>query len=334
MFANGGAATGQMLSFFERKSSGKILRYEHRSQAVSTYEYITNETPTTMTNAAICLERFTALLGHRRQTNELASSEAEMSRRQRLESFLSTSTSCVSAPRLSSEVSAQPSLTNNPMKAMGAKITVERNSVSSLPRTLLENVVLSLDHLINARLHQLAQLLVRRTMDAVLKQNEMAHHPSSLQNLDVAAMLVSKEGILPVVFLHTESVFRTLPLTKGFLKINATTQIVVLPFVFTIVVVARIVGTKTVQVRITAPGAIVGTLSNIDDRIDQAEVKIDTARLHRSMKMRSDQIVKKAYDTALSLVQIKSPGQGVQSSSQPPHQPGQKEQALRAIDHA
>ena len=141
-----------------------------------------------------------------------------------------------------------------------------------------------------------------------MQENERALQPAAKHNIYAAAMLVAMEGVLPVVLLHTETIFRTLPLSKGFLKVKAASQIVALPFVLTVVVVAKIVGAKMVQVRITAPGAIVGTFSNLDDRIDQAEVQIDTARLYRSMKKRCDQIVKKAYDTALSAVQGKSSG--------------------------
>ena len=258
-----------------------------------------------MTDAAICLERFTTLLGHHHQPNKLASLEAETKSLQRLETFLSTSTSCVSAPRLTSQLSAQSLSTNRPEKAMGAKIRVERNAVSSLPKTLLENVVRSLDHLLDARLHQLAQCLLKRFNDTLMQENEGTLHLSATQSVHAAAMLVAKEGVPPVVIIRAESIFRTLPLSRGFVKVKTASQFVALPFILTVVVVARIFGAKMVQVRMTAPGAIVGNFSNLDDRIDQADVQIDTAWLYRSMKVRCDQIVKKAYETALSVVREK-----------------------------
>lgn len=233
-----------------------------------------------------------------------------------MECSLSTSRSCVSAPRLSIEMSGRPSLESTPADAMGDRIKVERNCVSTLPKTLLDNVVRSFDHLIDTKLNGFSQSLVRRTKEALLQGKERTIHPT-LQNLQAATMLVAKEGVPPVTFIHTESNFRTLPLTKGFLKVKMATKIVVLPFVLTIVVFAKILGAKTVQVRITAPGAIVGTFSNLDDRIEQAEVQIDTERLYSNMKRRSDQIVKKAYDVALSMLESAGQRERLELQSSP-----------------
>lgn len=280
-----------------------------------------------ISNAAICLERFTSLLGHQHKTDESASSEPEMNGFQWMERSMSSSRSCISTPRLSIEMSDRPSLENSPAKAMGDRITVERNCVSTLPKTLLENIVRSFDHLIDTKLNRLSQFLVKRTKETLLQGKERAIHPT-LQSLQAATMLVSKDGVPPVTFIYTESNFRTLPLTKGFLKVKMATKIVVLPFVLTVVIFANIFGAKTVQVRITAPGAIVGTFSNLDDRIDQAEVQIDTERLYGSMKRRCDQIVKKAYDVALSLV--KSPGQTERSELQASPLQGPTSQSTRA----
>ena len=255
-----------------------------------------------MTSPEVCLQTFTTHLGYHHRANAFAISKTELFRLEGIEGLLSESTSRVTVPSLStrSQDKETTSSANNPVQAMNTKITVERSSVGSLPRALLDNIVFSFGNLVETRLNQFMRLLEARTKQKMLKAAER-DDPSTHQNRRAAALLVSTEDSPTAAFAHTESIFRTLPLSKGFVKRDGSNRIVIIPFILTVKIFTEILCVKTVQVRLTAPGTIVGTFLSLGDKIDHAEVQVDAERLYRCMKMRCDQVVKKSFETAKAL---------------------------------
>jgi hypothetical protein len=233
------------------------------------------------------LEMFTIMLEWQHNTDDMLTTKAQaVPRFIALEQFLAQHpTSCVTVPELLlSKEKGDSRAQDDHVQNMSTRISIEINTINSLPETLLGNATLSFGELVDSRLLQFAKLLPTRTK------------PST--NAGAAKLL---EGKSPVIFTRAESIFRTLPQAKAFMKFHGANRIVIIPFVFTVKIYIKILGVKTVQVRMTAPGTIVGTFSIDDQKLAQADVQIDVARLHKSMKMKCDQVVKKAYDTATHL---------------------------------
>jgi hypothetical protein len=259
-----------------------------------------------MTSSECCLESFISLLGYQSRTEDHAPSDEDIDRFLRLERSLLNSMSYVTVPRLSVRISVEedvPSADFSRLKAMDMQMRVERSSVSSLPKVLLDNVVLSFEDLLEARIQRFTQFLVSKSMHtlpgAKTSENALAH-----ENLQVVAMLVNKHGTPTISLSHCESTFRALPISKGFVKMQGSTRIVIIPFVLTVKVFTKMLGVKTVQVGLTAPGTVVGIFSTCDTKIDMADVQIDSARLLKNMKRRCDQVVKKAYETSMAMIRL------------------------------
>jgi hypothetical protein len=232
------------------------------------------------------LETFTTMLGWQHTTDSMATKAQAVNRLLALGKSLAHPTSCVTVPKLLSTEKGDRSAQDDPVQNMSTRISIERNTVNSLPGLLLGNATLSFGEMVDSRLLQFAHLLPTRTKPRT--------------NAGAAKLLQGKSSIS---FTRAESIFRTLPQAKAFLKFHGTNRVVIIPFVFTVKIYVKILGVKTVQVRMTAPGTIVGTFSIDDQKLAQADIQIDAARLHKSMKMKCDQVLKKAYDTATLLTQ-------------------------------
>lgn len=257
-----------------------------------------------MTNSESCLESFISLLGYQSRSEDHVPSDEDIGRLLRLERSLLNSTSCVTVPQLSTMSASEgdlPSADLNRLKAMGMRIQVERSSVSSLPKALLDNVVMSFEDLLDTRLQRFTQFLLSKSMRTVhgakASENTLAH-----ENLQAVSMLVNMHGTPTISISHYESTFRALPMSKGFVKMQGSKRIVIIPFVLTVKVFTKMFGIKTVQLGLTAPGTVVGIFSTSDNKIDCADVQIDSARLLKSMKRRCDQVVKKAYETSITMI--------------------------------
>lgn len=228
------------------------------------------------------LETFIAMLGCHHNMDEVAMEVHSINRSLDLEECFSRPTSIVTVPKLLSTEKVDATSPSNPIQNMNMRVYIERSSIASLPRILLRNATLSFGEFVDSRLTQFASLLSTRAKPET--------------NTQVAKLL---QGAAPISFTCAESTFRTLPLMNH----QSSRQIVIIPFILTVMISTEILGVKTVQVRLTAPGTIVGTFSPVDKKMTQADIQIDVDRLYRSMKMRCDQVVKKAYDTATAQAQ-------------------------------
>lgn len=257
----------------------------------------------TMTSVLDCLESFTMMLGYQHDADtELVTPEADQTRTRLLTTALCPTAEVIVPSLLCSDNGDEthpPS--NDPLDSMKKKITIDRASIGLLPSSILYSLAKSFGNLTNTRLQHFARLLVARNKQPVLK-NDSEDLASNRRNLHVATLLMSIE--CPATrFVREESKFRMLPLSKAILKIHGSDRIVILPFVFEVKFFVEILGTKTVQLRLTAPGTIVGAFSKLEPKIKFAEMQIDIVRLYKCMKLRSSQVVKKAFDTAGALVE-------------------------------
>lgn len=189
------------------------------------------------------------------------------------------------------ETSAETSI-----EKMSTMMEATKETVGKIPDLLLQNVSQSFGKMVDTRLNSVLTLMMTR-------KSFTGEATPADESIRVASLLSSTK-MSPISFASAETKFRPLHISRWYEKKLGRTKAIILPFVFKTIVAMNILGSKSVEVTITAPGTAIGSFVSGSPRIQSVEVTINAEVVHRCMVERCDQAVKECLRTATDILRL------------------------------
>lgn len=244
-----------------------------------------------MTTAEKSLQVFTSRLASKKRAGDAETTACSL-----LPSLMANESSRCSLPTLELDAMIDA---DSCIEQLGTRVEAKRGDMDRVPNMLLRSVCKSFDNMFQDSLRNVRSMLLSNC-DTTISTLDL------YKNLQTATILSCTKDF-PIDFNSAETIVKVLP-GKGFVKHIGKTKAVILPLVFKAVIEISILGKKTIEVTIRAPGTTVGTFSSTCHRIQSVDITVEPKAMYRSMKSSCDQVAQECRHVVNEMTQAKPGG--------------------------